>query len=67
MRAMRNRVRTCRPDYAVSSDENGIGLNLRDGSFLPAYLVAEDILTPIQLTIAQLEQRHRDEKQSKFR
>jgi hypothetical protein len=56
LRALRHRIRTCRPEYTVSSDESGVGLILRDGSFLPQHLVAEDIIKPIQITITHLEQ-----------
>jgi putative component of membrane protein insertase Oxa1/YidC/SpoIIIJ protein YidD len=54
--AFTSRVRKCRPGYAVSTVETRLGLILRDGSFLPDHLVAEDVLAPIQLAITQLEQ-----------
>ena len=55
--AFLSRIRTCRPGYTVSTVENALGLILCDGSFLPDHLVAEDVLTPIRLTINKLEQR----------
>jgi len=55
LRALRHRFQTCRPGYTASTDASGLGLVLRDGSFLPKHLVAEDIFTPIQHTITQLE------------
>ncbi len=55
LRALRHRILTCRPGYSVSTDESGLGLTLRDGSFLPSHLVAEDLITPIQQTITELE------------
>lgn len=61
LRALLHRVRTCRPGYTVSTNHEGLGLILRNGSFLPHYLVARDILTHVQLTITQLEQRLSDE------
>jgi hypothetical protein len=57
LRALRHRLQTCRPGYAASTDASGLGLILRDGSFLPQHLVAEDIITPIQQSITQLEHR----------
>jgi putative component of membrane protein insertase Oxa1/YidC/SpoIIIJ protein YidD len=57
LRSLRHRVRTCRPGYTVSSDAIGIGLLLSDGSFLPGHLVSDAVLSPIQLTISDLERR----------
>lgn len=57
VRALLHRVRTCRPGYTVSSDNSGLGLILRDGSFLSQDLIAEDIITPIRFSITQLEHR----------
>jgi hypothetical protein len=56
-----DRVRTCRPGYTISTDETGIGVVLRDRSFLPHHLVAKEVLAPTQLAIAQLEQSLSDE------
>lgn len=55
--ALLHRVRTCRPGYRPSSDASGLGLILNDGSFLPMALAAESIMSPIQETIARIEQR----------
>lgn len=57
LRALMSRIRTCRPGYAVSSDRHGVGLTLRDGSFLPGPLVAENVLAPVQRAVSVLEQR----------
>lgn len=64
LQALLRRVRTCCPGYTVSTNQTELGLILRDGSFLPHKLVAEDILTPIQLTITQLEQRLSNERRN---
>lgn len=57
MGAWLRRVRTCRPGYTFSSNSGGIGLQLRDGSFLPAHLVDETVLDPLLLSMRHLEQR----------
>lgn len=57
LRALRDRVRTCRPGYTISSSDTGSGIVLHDGSFLPEPLVARGVLLPIQLAITQLEER----------
>jgi len=57
-RALLYRLRTCRPGYAVTTSAEGeLGLLMRDGSFLPEHLVAEDILALTHRTIADLEHR----------
>ncbi|MSU63552.1 MAG: membrane protein insertion efficiency factor YidD [Pedosphaera sp.] len=56
VRALRDRVRTCRPGYGVTSNGSCIGLLLSDGSFLPGHLVAKDVLAPIRHSIAEFEE-----------
>jgi len=57
LRALQSRVRACRPGYTVSTDETGLGLILRDGSFVAGHLIADQVLAPIRLTITRLEQQ----------
>ena len=56
IRALCNRCRTCRPGYAITTREAVLGLLLRDGSFLPAEFVSEDVIAPLHHTAALLEQ-----------
>ena len=55
--ALKQRIRTCRPGYAVTTSNGELGLILRDGSFLSQHLVANKILVPIKHTILDFEQR----------
>lgn len=46
-RALLYRVRKCRPGYTMSASETGMGLLLRDGSFLPGHMVAPGVITRV--------------------
>jgi putative component of membrane protein insertase Oxa1/YidC/SpoIIIJ protein YidD len=60
VQALWHRIRTCRPRFTVSSDPAGIGLVLVDGSFLPADLVAENIVAPILDSMRDLQRRYEE-------
>ena len=63
-RALLYRVRVCRPGYTISTQGTELGLLLRDGSFLPHHLVADDVLGPIRLMLLEMECNLSNEKQN---
>jgi putative component of membrane protein insertase Oxa1/YidC/SpoIIIJ protein YidD len=56
-RALLQRFQTCRPGYAVTTEDGELGLMLRDGSFVPERFVAENTFAPIRQTLNEVEYR----------
>jgi hypothetical protein len=54
-RALRRRVRSCRPGYVFTSRENRLGLVLIDGSFVPQELISTSTLDPFLAQMREIE------------